>query len=68
MQDNLEKLIAYRIEQALKTISEVELLIEKDLLAIAINRIYYGMFYMLLPCKNAIHTPVTFHCGRVTNM
>lgn len=46
--ENLTELIKYRIEQASETISEVEILIEKNLLTIAINRIYYGMFYMLL--------------------
>ncbi len=48
MQDNHTELVKYRIEQAKETISEIEILIEKGLLTIAINRIYYGMFYMLL--------------------
>ena len=48
MQNNLQELIKYRIAQAHETIKEVEFLIEKELLVIAINRIYYGMFYMLL--------------------
>ncbi len=48
MQDNNIELVKYRIEQAKETISEIEILIEKGLLTIAINRIYYGMFYMLL--------------------
>lgn len=48
MQDDIKELIGYRIEQAHQTVKELELLIEKDLLVIAINRIYYGMFYMLL--------------------
>jgi uncharacterized protein (UPF0332 family) len=48
MQDNPTELINYRIEQAKESISEVEILIEKNLLTLAINRIYYGMFYMLL--------------------
>lgn len=48
MQDNQTELINYRIEQAKESISEVEILIEKNLLTLAINRIYYGMFYMLL--------------------
>lgn len=48
MQDNHTELVKYRIEQAKETISEIEILIEKVLLTIAINRIYYGMFYMLL--------------------
>jgi uncharacterized protein (UPF0332 family) len=48
MQDNQNELIKYRIEQAKEAISEVEILIEKNLLTLSINRIYYGMFYMLL--------------------
>jgi uncharacterized protein (UPF0332 family) len=48
MQNNLSGIIKYRIEQAFSTISEVEILIDKNLLTLAINRIYYGMFYMLL--------------------
>jgi uncharacterized protein (UPF0332 family) len=48
MQNNQGELIEYRIEQAKETISEIEILIQKNLLTFAINRIYYGMFYMLL--------------------
>lgn len=48
MQDSNTELVKYRIKQAKETISEIEILIEKALLTIAINRIYYGMFYMLL--------------------
>ncbi len=48
MQDSNTELVKYRIKQAKETISEIEILIEKGLLTIAINRIYYGMFYMLL--------------------
>ncbi|HCE57664.1 MAG TPA: hypothetical protein DER09_07575 [Prolixibacteraceae bacterium] len=48
MQANQAELINYRIEQAKAAISDVTILIEKNLLTLAINRIYYGMFYMLL--------------------
>lgn len=48
MHDNQTELIKYRIDQAKDAISEVEILIEKHLLTLAINRIYYGMFYVLL--------------------
>ncbi len=41
------KLIQYRLEQANETISEVEKLIASDLLKVAVNRIYYGIFYSL---------------------
>ncbi len=48
MHDNQTELIKYRIDQAKDAISEVEILLEKHLLTLAINRIYYGMFYVLL--------------------
>jgi uncharacterized protein (UPF0332 family) len=41
-------LITYRIRQAKEMITDVELLLEHNRLRSAINRIYYGMFYMLL--------------------
>ena len=48
MHKDLQELIKYRIEQAQETSSEIKFLIDKGLLVLAINRIYYGMFYMLL--------------------
>lgn len=46
--ENSQALIQYRIEQARNTIDTVKLLIENDKYSAAVNRIYYGMFYMLL--------------------
>ncbi len=46
--ENIASLIKYRVEQANNTIRIVELLIQNDELNAAVNRIYYGMFYMLL--------------------
>jgi uncharacterized protein (UPF0332 family) len=48
MHDNQNELVKYRIEQAKEAIKDVNILIEKNLLTLAITRIYYGMFYMLL--------------------
>ncbi len=42
-----EILIQYRLNQAQQTIGEVSKLIEADLLSVAVNRIYYGIFYSL---------------------
>ena len=42
-----EILIKYRLDQSRQTIGEVNKLIESDLLNIAVNRIYYGLFYSL---------------------
>ncbi len=48
MHNNIEELIKYRIQQAHETISEAEFQINNNYLRIAVNRIYYGMFYILL--------------------
>ncbi len=48
MHDEIKELINYRIEQSEKTIEEVDKLIDQQLLVVAINRIYYGIFYVLL--------------------
>jgi len=42
------ELIDYRIEQAKLAIDETKILIDNDMLRVAVNRIYYGMFYILL--------------------
>lgn len=42
------ELIQYRIQQAKETLAEIEILLQNRLHRIAVNRIYYGMFYMLL--------------------
>jgi uncharacterized protein (UPF0332 family) len=44
---NLATLIRYRMEQAHAAIEEVDRLIEIHLLHVAVNRVYYGMFYAL---------------------
>jgi uncharacterized protein (UPF0332 family) len=41
-------LIEYRIEQAKKMVDVADLLIKNNEAESAINRIYYGMFYILL--------------------
>jgi len=45
---NSKDLINLRIEQAYQTISDAEFLINNDKFRAAVNRIYYGMFYMML--------------------
>lgn len=45
--DDRKILIKYRLDQAKQTIGEVGKLIEMDLLNVAVNRIYYGIFYCL---------------------
>jgi uncharacterized protein (UPF0332 family) len=51
-------LVSYRIEQALETIELAKFLAESQKLTIAVNRIYYGMYYALtaLALKNSFET------------
>jgi uncharacterized protein (UPF0332 family) len=42
------QIIQYRLDQADETIDVVQLLIDNDKLPVAVNRIYYGVFYSLL--------------------
>ena len=46
--ENIDALVHYRIEQAKDSVETVILLIENGKYSAAVNRIYYGMFYMLL--------------------
>jgi uncharacterized protein (UPF0332 family) len=46
--DDKNALVALRIEQAEKCISDVEFCMAEGKLELAINRIYYGMFYAML--------------------
>jgi uncharacterized protein (UPF0332 family) len=48
MHNELEALINYRKQQSFDTINEVQFQIDNGYLAIAVNRIYYGMFFLLL--------------------
>jgi len=47
-----QELISLRIEQAEKTIEVVEHCLSQNQLALATNRIYYGMFYAMLALAN----------------
>lgn len=53
-----ESLIEYRLNQALETIELAKFLVDSDKLIIAVNRIYYGMYYALtaLALKNKFDT------------
>ena len=45
--DEKNALIEHRISKAIATIDEVDFLISNKKLLLAVNRIYYGMFYIL---------------------
>ncbi|MFA4852276.1 MAG: HEPN domain-containing protein [Bacteroidales bacterium] len=46
-EENRKNLIKYRVEQSWQAVEDVEFLIEHKKLGIAVNRIYYGIFYVL---------------------
>ncbi len=45
--EDRQTMIKYRVEQANEAIKEVKILLNNGLLKLAVNRIYYGMFYIL---------------------
>jgi len=55
-----DTLIDYRITQAHETIADVTKLIENELLNVAVNRIYYGIFY----CLNALALKYEFQSSK----
>lgn len=57
-QKSRDELIKYRLQQANETIELVKFLIDSDKYEIAVNRIYYGMYYSLtaLALKNEFNT------------
>ena len=44
---NKNELIDYKVKRAYESISEVQFLLENNKLFLAVNRIYYGSFYIL---------------------
>lgn len=57
-ENDRDSLIEYRLNQALDTIELAKFLLSSDKLVIAVNRIYYGMYYALtaLALKHAFET------------
>jgi len=45
--EDRQELIKHYVEKAQRTVEDVKFFIENDKLSVAINRIYYGIFYML---------------------
>lgn len=55
-----DTLIEYRINQANEVIADVTKLIETELFNVAVNRIYYGIFY----CLNALALKYEFQSSK----
>ena len=48
MTENIQALVAYRLEQADESIEAVKTLLDKRLIRPSVNRAYYAMFYAVL--------------------
>lgn len=46
-ENDRDVLIEYRLKQAVESIELAKFLLSSDKLVLAVNRIYYGMFYVL---------------------
>lgn len=59
--DDRNTLIKHKLEKAHKTIDDIQFLIDNDMLDIAINRIYYGIFYTLSALALKYHFSTAKH-------
>lgn len=57
-ENDREILVEYRLKQAVETIDLAKFLLSSDKLVLAVNRIYYGMYYALtaLALRHAFET------------
>ncbi|MFN8205803.1 MAG: HEPN domain-containing protein [Bacteroidales bacterium] len=58
-----EELIKYRLEKAFKTLEEVDILIENQLWATAINRLYYACYYAVTALLLTRNIAAQTHAG-----
>lgn len=63
--DQIEKLIQYRLEQARESITEAKTLLDTNLLRGAINRAYYAMFYAALALAVLRQKPTSKHSSLI---
>ncbi|MGA1826138.1 MAG: HEPN domain-containing protein [bacterium] len=59
--DEKNALIEHRIKKALNTIDEVDFLIDNNRLYLAVNRIYYAIFYLLSAVSLKYNFPTSKH-------
>ena len=64
--DNIEALVKYRLEQADESLQAAEALIKEGLLASAVNRAYYAMFYSVLALLALEKKETSKHSGAIS--
>jgi uncharacterized protein (UPF0332 family) len=60
-ENDRDALIAYRLEQAKETIDLSRFLIDSDKLVVAVNRIYYGLYYAVTALALKSHYETSKH-------
>ena len=61
--EDREALVKYRIEKAINTLTEIEILIENKLWNTAINRLYYACYYAVIALLIQHKIEVQTHAG-----
>ena len=58
-----EAIVAYRIENALKTLSDIPILIEHEMWNTAVNRLYYACFCAVTALLTSVQIEAKTHVG-----
>lgn len=64
--ENIQSLVAYRIEQAHESLDAARVLLEKNLDRPALNRAYYAMFYAVLALLATKKRETSKHSGVIS--
>jgi len=65
MTEEKRAIIRYRIQEAIETLEDAEMLLARDRLRSAANRIYYGMFYATAALLAARNLSSVRHSGAI---
>jgi len=66
MSQNIQALVAYRMEQADESLAAAQILLDKEMIRPSVNRSYYAMFYAVLALLAVKKMETPKHSGAIS--
>jgi len=66
MTQNIQALVAYRMEQADESLAAAQILLDKEMIRPSVNRSYYAMFYAVLALLAVKKMETSKHSGAIS--
>jgi len=66
MSQNIQALVAYRMEQADESLAAAQILLDKEMIRPSVNRSYYAMFYAVLALLAVKKMETSKHSGAIS--